>query len=147
MYTEHKSASTGIKRGGSDGGGRGSKLSMYSTWRAAPYNPNPAGLSTKQLLDHYDSCSSKRRQQLSQRHDVISVASPANEPIELDVVHSSYWQDKEVDNDRGRDGRIGDVICSVKVTVAESKAELTVSNALNLPTISCAILQNNGFRF
>ena len=113
MYVEHTS--------------KNSKLSMYSTWRAAaPLDVGAHGLTSKQLLDLYSS--SKRRAHQAY-NDVIDVTSPTDDECDLDVVHSSYWQAKKVDvDDKGHDDRIGDVISSVKEVVSKYAVRIIMRN-------------------
>ena len=73
-------------------GSNGGKVSMYSQWRVANVDPNPPGLSTKSMLNLYE----------SERHDGGTVdtmswpqlySSCAMSSSQIGVLtHSSYWK-------------------------------------------------------
>lgn len=62
--------------------GNNRKISMYSNWKVADFNPNPEGLSSRLLLDLYNSS-----QRSSDPRDTIANISPKTGVL----THSSYW--------------------------------------------------------
>ena len=91
------------------------RVSMYSDWRAAPYDPNPKGLSSKQLLELYQS----QRYECEPRFIVSG-----GDKVACDVTQSSYWttREREFDTDDGEMAHEGkDLRQSIKV---ESLVEL-----------------------
>ena len=62
------------------------RVSMYSNWQVADYNPNPLGLTSKQLLGLHH----------KRWYDVepLFVAAPSLESNAGIVTHSSQWQEK-----------------------------------------------------
>ena len=67
--------------------GTNKKISMYSNWRVAAYNPNPAGFTTKSLLSFYQS-----RLYNANPFYVICSKTILKKGI---PTHSSYWNHKK----------------------------------------------------
>ena len=66
---------------------KSNKVSMYSQWKVASYDPNPSGLSTLNLLQLYES----ERHNRPSNSQLFNTA-PSNEEQTGVLTHSSYWK-------------------------------------------------------
>ena len=99
-------------------------VSMYSLWQNSNFNPNPDNLSTKQLIDGYNTKASKR----CKRQGLSTLAPSTGQKDSSVLVQSSQWDKgtSEEDNGTVSDGfgtgkRTGDYVLSDKITASKYK--------------------------
>ena len=80
--------------------GNNRKISMYSNWRTAGFNPNPMGLTTKQMLNLYQTSKSN--------DESLTKMSNISAPKSGVLTHSSYWNFRKLSEGSLDDSNGGD---------------------------------------